>query len=456
MRFSTPPMDDRRSPGSSPRRIRRLPFLLLVPLLVGVVGGPVGTVSGDELSEARARQQALEQQLKDQQAQIAQINALQKGLGDQIASTKQALKGINADLVAVRASIDSMVVKIEEVKQHYLALVARLDLLELQLSRIRVQEQRARWKLTERKKLLAERIRVAYDTERTSLLETFLSGDSFTDVLSEMNHSIDAGEQDKALAEQIVKAQEALAIIHATVQATQAQTEGLRAETERQKAELDAQLVQLKAAQAQLKILEAETERALKIQREAYEKLARNKTDLAKAIATTAAAQKKLASQISTLVAQQFAQGNIPSVYNGSLEWPMSGTVSGEFGCSGYPGYGPGYGCAHFHNGIDIVAPGGCGTPIKAAGSGQVAYIGWNYADGADPAWIVIIAHSSNLQTWYAHMKAKSYPGGIRQGSTVQTGQVIGYEGNTGRSTGCHLHWMVVQDGTYKNPRFFV
>ena len=83
----------------------------------------------------------------------------------------------------------------------------------------------------------------------------------------------------------------------------------------------------------------------------------------------------------------------------------MAGNVTSEFGCSSYPGYGPGNGCAHFHNGIDIVAGSGCGAPIKAAGAGRIGYVGWNYADGGDPAWIVIIAHSQDLQTWYAHMK---------------------------------------------------
>ena len=133
----------------------------------------------------------------------------------------------------------------------------------------------------------------------------------------------------------------------------------------------------------------------------------------------------------------------------------MAGNVTNEFGCSSYPGYGPGNGCAHFHNGIDIVAGSGCGAPIKAAGDGRIGYVGWNYADGADPAWIVIIAHSQDLQTWYAHMKPLA-PNGVRVGAVVKTGQVIGWEGNTGRSTGCHLHWMVEYKGSFRNPRLFV
>jgi murein DD-endopeptidase MepM/ murein hydrolase activator NlpD len=79
-------------------------------------------------------------------------------------------------------------------------------------------------------------------------------------------------------------------------------------------------------------------------------------------------------------------------------------------------------------------------------------YVGWNYADGADPAFIVIIAHSSGLSTWYAHLQAR-YP--VRAGQVVRKGQVIGYEGNTGHSTGAHLHWMVEFNGDFVNPRLF-
>ncbi len=92
---------------------------------------------------------------------------------------------------------------------------------------------------------------------------------------------------------------------------------------------------------------------------------------------------------------------------------------------------------------------------MKAAGDGTIAYIGWNYADGADPAWIVVIVHSEGLQTWYAHMEPR-YPGGIEMGSHVDKGQVIGFEGNTGHSTGAHLHWAVMLNGDFVNPRLFL
>jgi murein DD-endopeptidase MepM/ murein hydrolase activator NlpD len=441
------------------RRLRRFSFILVVPLLFGALGTPASPVTpahADELADAKAKQAALLKQIADQKEQIAQIDALQSDMNRQIASTKRELSSINADLGAVRVEIDKMVIQIDAVRVKYFSLIARLQLLDNQLGNLEIQESNKRSELGERKALLAERIRSAYDTDRTSILETFLSGGSFTDVIAEAGYINDFAEQDKVLAEQIVRDQEALASIHVIVNATRGQTETLRLETAKQKAELDQQLVGLKEAQAHLKQLEKQTATALAIQKSAYATLIRNKKDLARAIATTAAAQRALSAQISNLVKQQYALGNIPSLYNGTLSWPMAGNVTNDFGCSSYPGYGPGNGCAHFHNGIDIVAGSGCGAPIKAAGNGRVAYVGWNYADGADKAWIVIVAHSKDLQTWYAHMKANTYPGGIRAGSAVKTGQVIGYEGNTGRSTGCHLHWMVEYNGSFRNPRLFV
>jgi murein DD-endopeptidase MepM/ murein hydrolase activator NlpD len=452
---SSDPVVDPVARSSRSRRRRfltRLPAVLfVVPLLVGVIGGPVTPAGADELSDARSRQDALAQQLKNQKEAVAQINALQADLSTQIASTRKQLTGIAADLTTVRKNISTMVVKINVVKQHYLALVAQLELLDTQLSRLKISEYRARWHLQETKDLLAERLRDAYDTDRTSLLETFLSGGSFTDVLSQVSYSIDMGEQDKALAQQIIQDQAALAALHQTVSDTRSATDDLRVETAATRVKLDAQLAELKAAQKELKRLEAETAKALQIERQAYAKLAANKKNLAKAIAATAAAKKKHTDPINAIVAAAYAQGNIPSRYNGTLDWPMNGSVTQNFGCTGFEWEPPLGSCPHFHQGIDIVAD--YGTPVRASGDGRIVYCGWNYADGADPAWIVIIAHSQALETWYAHM-TPDCP--VAQGASVRGGQVIGHEGNTGHSTGAHLHWAVRFNDEFVNPRLFL
>jgi murein DD-endopeptidase MepM/ murein hydrolase activator NlpD len=445
--------------ASAPRRRgigRRLgSVLLLLPLVVGLLGAPSTPpgVRGDELSDARARAAQLQKDVAAQKAQVAQLNALQGDLATGIQQTADELRGINADLSAVKVKIGAMQVKIDTIKGQYAALVTQLKDLDAQLVVVEARETAKKSELAQRKALLADRVRSAYDTDRTSMLETFLSGGTFTDLLAEMSYFIDVGEQDKALANQIAHDQETLASLHQATLDTRSRTDDLRLETAAQKRALDKSLGALNDAKAFLKQLEKRTAIALAQQKKAYAQVSRNKAAARAALAKANAAQKKLESQIADLIRRQSQGGQIPSIYNGTLGWPMSGDVTQNFGCTGFSWEPPLGSCSHFHRGIDIVAP--FGTPVRAAGDGTIVYIGWNYADGADPAWIVIIAHSASLQTWYAHM-SPSHPNGISTGSSVSKGQVIGYEGSTGHSTGAHLHWAVMLNGDFVNPRLFL
>jgi murein DD-endopeptidase MepM/ murein hydrolase activator NlpD len=438
-----------------PRFRRHLPtLLLLIPLAVGLLGAPsnTGVAHADELSAAKARQAALKKQVADQKAQIAAINDLQAGLAAEITDTKNQLRKIGADLAAVKRKIVKMQAQIEAVKAAYNDLVAQLAVMDAELQRVQAEEAAKRIELSERRAQLGARVRSAYDTDRTSPLETFISGGSFTDLLAEMSYYIDVGEQDKALADQIAKDKETLAALHQTVADTRVRTNQLRQETAAQKRDLDKAMRALKETKAELKRLERQVAKALREQKARYAALVRNKANAAAIIRKAASEQKRLANEINVLIAKQVARGNIPSHFNGTMRWPMDDfTISGEYGCSTFEYYAPGNGCAHFHNGIDLVGP--YGALIKAAAGGEVVYVGWNWADGADPAWIVVIAHAGNLKTWYAHLQPKRP---VSVGQSVKKGQIVGYEGNTGHATGAHLHWMVELNGDFVNPRAFV
>jgi len=179
-----------------------------------------------------------------------------------------------------------------------------------------------------------------------------------------------------------------------------------------------------------------------------------NESALEAAIARTEAAERRLASQIAALVARQRSLGNIPSQFNGSLSWPMSATITQEFGCTGFAWNPPLGNCRHFHNGIDLAAP--MYTPIRAAGEGVVVFAGPNPHDPFPRAWIVIVAHSESLQTWYAHVDNAVRPPAVSAGDRVVGGQVIAFIGMTGRTTGAHLHWGVMHNREFVNPRLFV
>lgn len=131
----------------------------------------------------------------------------------------------------------------------------------------------------------------------------------------------------------------------------------------------------------------------------------------------------------------------MPPVGEGALLWPLPGHTSmttqfGEADAFGNPG----------HRGIDIPAPEG--TPILAAHSGTVLICGWNDSFGNQ----VLIDDGAGFSTRYAHMTATA----VSPGAVVTAGQIIGYVGSTGDSTGNHLHFEVSVGGNLTNPLGYV
>jgi murein DD-endopeptidase MepM/ murein hydrolase activator NlpD len=131
--------------------------------------------------------------------------------------------------------------------------------------------------------------------------------------------------------------------------------------------------------------------------------------------------------------------------------WPTTGRITQQYGCTGFwaePSYGS---CRHFHGGIDIADR--QGTPIHAAADGTVSHVGWD--PWGTRAWMVMINHGDGLSTWYAHMRGRAIAG-LDVGARVEQGDVIGFMGDTGMSTGVHLHWAVLKDGRYADPGRYV
>lgn len=114
--------------------------------------------------------------------------------------------------------------------------------------------------------------------------------------------------------------------------------------------------------------------------------------------------------------------------------------VSSPFGKRRHPIYKN----VRVHWGIDYAAP--RGTPIFAAGDGVVEVAKYNGGYGK----YIRIKHNSEYSTAYAHMH--NYANGVKSGKRVKQGEVIGYVGNTGKSTGPHLHYEVIQNGKRINP----
>jgi murein DD-endopeptidase MepM/ murein hydrolase activator NlpD len=430
-----------------------LATVLLTPLISVHATVTAPPAQASDLTDAVAQQQALDKLIAQQKKQIATINAQQVALKTQMTTTSQSIDALSANVDALQTQMDALQGEVDGVHAQYDGLVATEAELRTQFDGLKAQADAKQAQLTERQKALAARIVAAYQTDQTPLLAQLLTSHSLTDALSDVSYYLQLGEQDKALALQIEDDQRTLAQMLAQVKVARQSVDDLAAQVGIQRELLDGEMLQLSSAAAKL----AGTKKALNAQLAKQEaadaKLAKNKAALAAAIKANGEASQKLADKIQKLAAAEGNKGRIPSQYSGSLQWPMGGRVSQEYGCTGWfsePRVGS---CAHFHQGIDLVAP--CLTPVHAAGSGVIVFVGYNPYDPPPRAWLVIIAHSTHLVTWYAHMTGKAISG-IYVGAQVSAGQVIGTENTTGHSTGCHLHWAVLVDGAFKNPRLFV
>jgi murein DD-endopeptidase MepM/ murein hydrolase activator NlpD len=427
-------------------------LLVLLPvLLIGIAGAP--HARADDITDARARQRELHAAIQRQRAVLADLRAAEADLRSALARTGNALRDIHADQATARAEIATVSKALDRVQARHAELVSELRYLDWTLGVLQAQLDDAESDLAARQRLLAQRLTEAYATQQAGLLQQVLTAESFTDALAQFGDYLRFGGQDADLARQITRDQGVLNDLRAATAGNRYRTEQVRLEVHRQELVVAAQRARLVAAKQRLDRLANATQQLQARQTQQFSKVAQNKARAAAILRRQQAAEDRLRAQIDALVRQR-GGGSGGGAGPGSLRWPMNGSISQEFGCTGFPWEAPLGGCPHFHRGIDIVAP--SGTPVRAAASGTVLFVGYNpYDNPADPAWIVTIAHGGGLATWYAHLQPIR-PSGISAGASVSAGEVVGYEGNTGNSTGAHLHWAVLRNGTWVNPRLYV
>jgi murein DD-endopeptidase MepM/ murein hydrolase activator NlpD len=160
---------------------------------------------------------------------------------------------------------------------------------------------------------------------------------------------------------------------------------------------------------------------------------------LGTAVAQHDQAEAALADESAKVAALAQSAGGGPALGDGTFIWPVSGPITSPFGYRTDPVTG----ARAFHSGIDIGAS--CGTPIKAAGTGVIISAGFNSGGYGN---MTLINHGNGLSTLYGHQSSII----VSAGQSVTQGQVIGYVGSTGKSTGCHLHFEVRVNGNPVDP----
>ena len=410
------------------RRRRTVPAsLLMLPLLVGLLGCAAAPRRSRAATSSRdARDQAgRSSRRKIADAEGAGRAAQRAAGGPRRPRSRRPstqLAGINADLVAVRKKITRMRTRINDrpgelrrpgqpARRRSTPSWSRLD------GPGGRQAERAG---ATRKALLAERIRSAYDTDRTSLLEIVPVGRHVhrpprRDEL--LHRRRRAGQGARRADRPRTRRRSRPCTRPSPTRATR--PNALRQETAAQKRDARREPQRAQGRQGRAAQLEKDDGRATsrssaRLRQDRREQGERREGARRRGAGPAAGSARR--SRTSSDASPSRATSRRSTTAR--CRWPMAGQGDPELrvhrllvgaAAGQLRALPPG----HRHR-----AP--YGTPVRASGDGVVAYIGWNYADGADPAWIVIIAHSSGLQTWYAHMQPHVSRAASTQGSHGQ------------------------------------
>lgn len=429
-----------------------------------------------QLADAQSAQQSLAATLERQRNELAQLQRTSAELDTQLDLARAELEAVTAEYTRVAALLDQVRVQVADIEARIAELHDQIEALDTELIAVAADIHRRSNELEAREALLQDHLRSAYERSQTSLLEVLLSADSLDEATTQVGYLMTVSDQDTILAEDIRAIREELETRRETLKDGRRALADARAVARDQEASLKARREELTVLEAQLAELRAAADRKRAEQEAALNAALEAKGSVEQQIARNeeaAAAAERLAQQLTQqAVAQQAAieearrraaeearraaeraAANATSEYG--FRWPeRSFQITQEWGPTGFvlePPYtyqGTYY--PHFHAGIDFA--GGCGTPIYAAGAGVVVASGQPLMPW-DTGYGVVVDHGGGIQSWYWHMQPRVVVG---PGTIVTSESVIGYEGSTGMSTGCHVHFAINDHGVWENPRAYL
>jgi len=405
------------------------------------VGQQFPAAADDPYQDALRRKEDLERAVA-----VSRANAERyKKAADQFQAAVDAANSKIADLAAreeeAQSAAEALGLEIQ-ISEEQLALVAfQLDETRALASSLRAQADEVGRQLQRREDLYSKHLIVTYRQSLISPLEMLLSSRTLTEFANRVQAMIFVNRQDQQLANQIRAMRTDVAQKLEDAGYKEKEVIGLQDQIAVQKKRLGEQKAEYEelVAQAQASI---STQADLRGQA---------RTDRNKAIGALGSANRETAdlnkkleqteALLADLAAQQAAKSGLGAFVGGKLAmWPLSGPITS--------GFGPRWG--GFHNGLDIAAP--MYTPIRAAAAGIVTTVGKPYIAYGDTATVVIIAHGYNMSTLYGHLDDTRRPPPVSVGQKVNAGQIIGYVGMTGWTTGPHCHFMTIVNGSAQNP----
>lgn len=387
------------------------PLLVLLAIALLLTGSAAGSLQD--------RQEEIQDKIAKLRQKVAAANERESVLTQEISSVTAKIRSLEGDVQRASARLDTIA---DELAVHKNRLALLTQIYQLQTERLELLKRQ--FAAAERR--LHRRIVAIYQEEDPSAVDVLLNARGFADMLDQLDYLNEIGEQDRSIALQVASAKRQMA-------RARARTNGLRKDVSQTAKAVEVRLNAELEVRNQLVSVQEELAGARATKQRTLTTVQTSEKEFLEEAAALEQASRELAARI------QAAQGAAvaPSVGTGGvsaqgLTWPVSGTLTSTFG----PRWGS------MHEGIDIAAPGG--TPIVASASGTVILAGWLGGYGN----LVVIDHGGGLSTAYAHQSSIA----VGVGQAVSQGQVVGYVGSTGHSTGNHLHFEVRVNGAAVDP----
>jgi murein DD-endopeptidase MepM/ murein hydrolase activator NlpD len=416
----------------SKKFVRGICIVLCVLLIVGLIAYVLPTAFAvtqreiDQLEEERAQIRAAQTDLKEQidalQGEISSVITRKAALDEQNELNRQDIELINEQIALYDEMISEKAVELDDARSAERAQYARY------CERVRTMEEKNSW----------------------SYITMLLNASSLTDFLSRLNDVIDIVRNDQDVKAEYVAAREHVETVKAEYEEIQEGQQGKREELLTQKAALEKQIEdacaviadleedieKFEAAYTQNELLEGEVQQKID---EKVAELQKQKEAEARARAAYEAAQRAAAA--ATAAANRPSGTTAATGTSGYFTWPVPSCtyITSRFGYRVHPIFQT----TKYHSGVDIAA--GYGSAIQAAAGGTVSI-----AEKSDSyGYYCVIYHSNGTTTLYAHMNAMPL---VTVGQTVTQGQLIGYVGSTGWSTGPHCHFEIRVNGSCVDP----
>ena len=354
------------------------------------------TVSAQTLTELREKQETLEAQKTE---------------------NDEKLRELENDIEEKTAHCEVLLVQMEDLQLEIEELQLKATALDIEISDREDDIAVKQSGIDENTELLKKRIRALYVSGDATAIELVLSSEDLLDFSEKVQVIKAVTEHDRVLIDELV---DEMTLVREELSLLKLQKEEL-SDT---KADLEEKSILLSDLYSQAVQLLTDAENAEFEARENGELISVQLKENESAI-------KKLEAQISRENSISLAGTGFEGT--GSFAWPIPGYsyLSCYFGSGG-------------HRGIDVAGGNINGKPIVATDSGVVTFAGWHNSYG----YCVFISHGNGYETRYAHMSALA----TGTGALVERGQVIGNVGSTGNSTGPHLHFEVIYNGSLVNP----